>query len=411
MSRRFGEKLQVQNSSNMLYIVCFNSPEHGGGVEQVVDRLLPFLSAKLPVQVLCSTDSLLEGQSMHGGVTWFNMPVRGLGALEKTLRLSRLHFAYKVYKYLRKHGVSGDVVNVHGHEYSFFLRIFRYQIPANIKLVVTVHGSYFDAYTEWIVSSVPLRLFMVKTFLFVFRWYYYVLERACINNVDNYTFITSYLQTFYTKAYKMNRRSSVIYNGIDGPSQFQAERAQKAKDTLVAIIVGSSVLGKGLDIAISVVKRLRVEGKNLTLTIVGFPDFKKSYPRSIEGITYIGRVAPDKVRDFYATSDFLLFPSRNEGFPMTILEALQYGLPCVVSKNCKSTEIRGFDLCGIIVPDFSVVTWIDAVRPLFEPEVWARYHARAIEVSKEACTWGTIAEKYLSVLKSAGDRTPPSPER
>src|SRR6185436_16404178 len=121
----------------------------------------------------------------------------------------------------------------------------------------------------------------------------------------------------------------VIYNGIDRGAIYP--RIEKNEPNFRAIIVGSSTYGKGLDIAIQIIEEARKKNNDITLSIIGFPDFDKSSKLPIDGITYIGPVPPGDMNKYYASADLLIFPSRNEGFPLTILEALKNGLPVLVS--------------------------------------------------------------------------------
>lgn len=48
-------------------------------------------------------------------------------------------------------------------------------------------------------------------------------------------------------------------------------------------------------------------------------------------VSFIGRLSRTDLRETLIDSDLLIFPSRSEGLPRTVIEAIAVGLPCVVS--------------------------------------------------------------------------------
>ncbi len=71
----------------------------------------------------------------------------------------------------------------------------------------------------------------------------------------------------------------------------------------------------------------------LRLTIVGDgEEYGNLIPYAGERIRFVGAVPPGEVKEYMQNSDILVMNSSFEGIPMTILEAISYGLP-VVSTN------------------------------------------------------------------------------
>lgn len=71
----------------------------------------------------------------------------------------------------------------------------------------------------------------------------------------------------------------------------------------------------------------------LRLTIVGDgEEYRNLIPYAGERIRFVGAVPPNEVKEYMQNSDILVMNSAFEGIPMTILEAISYGLP-VVSTN------------------------------------------------------------------------------
>ncbi len=65
-------------------------------------------------------------------------------------------------------------------------------------------------------------------------------------------------------------------------------------------------------------------------------------------IRFLGHVA--RVEDLYAELDMLVLPSRREGMPNVILEAMQYGLPIVATRVGAIPEMITDHVSGLLVP-------------------------------------------------------------
>lgn len=103
---------------------------------------------------------------------------------------------------------------------------------------------------------------------------------------------------------------------------------------------------------------------------------------------------------FIERADVFVLPSRREGFPNVLLEALALGKPCVAA-NCPTgpRELLGDDEYGLLVPPGNVEALANAlVRMLSEPALRARYGAQA-RIRAARLSPAAVADRYLSVLR------------
>ena len=97
--------------------------------------------------------------------------------------------------------------------------------------------------------------------------------------------------------------------------------------------------------------------------------------------------------DLYACSDYYIMSSKYEGQPLTLLEAMASGLPCIVSDIPNLRIVEEAD-CGIIV-DFSnkekaahgIIDYIKQDN--------SEHGKNARKYAEEHLDWSIIAEKYL----------------
>jgi glycosyltransferase involved in cell wall biosynthesis len=116
---------------------------------------------------------------------------------------------------------------------------------------------------------------------------------------------------------------------------------------------------KGLDLLVEAYAHLARVTDTPPLLIVG-PDWKGGRARVIGAIERSGMrgriVVRDSVHgsekvDLMASASLLILPSRHEGMPVTILEAMALGIPVLVSPGTNMVETVNQARCGLIAAE------------------------------------------------------------
>lgn len=112
------------------------------------------------------------------------------------------------------------------------------------------------------------------------------------------------------------------------------------------------------------------------------------------------------VQDYFRLADVFVLPSRREGLPVALMEAMSCGLPCVASLLPGATDtLIGNDVSGVLVPPGNVAAFADAVRVMLtEPDRAARMGAAARMVVTERFSAATIAARWLANYRVATGR-------
>ncbi|MET3665127.1 glycosyltransferase [Caulobacter sp. 1776] len=112
---------------------------------------------------------------------------------------------------------------------------------------------------------------------------------------------------------------------------------------------------KGFDVLIRAVGKLRAWDYDVTCEIAGEGDERDDLEALIAELDLDPCVKlvgwTDDVAGFLATGDLFAFPSHQEGFPLTLLEAMAVGLPVVASEIDGPIEILKEGVTGRLVPD------------------------------------------------------------
>ena len=129
------------------------------------------------------------------------------------------------------------------------------------------------------------------------------------------------------------------------------------KDTLRFLFIGSLVTGKRPDLAIKIVEALHQQGRKVSLDVYGDGDLQSSLQSYIEdyNLSFVklhGNTSLDVVKKNLQTAHFLILPSKSEGWPKAVAEAMFFGvIPIVTSISCIPYMIDGGNRGILIAPE------------------------------------------------------------
>lgn len=136
-----------------------------------------------------------------------------------------------------------------------------------------------------------------------------------------------------------NKSFDVIYNAIN-LQRFYAEPNNNTEGTVNFIHVGRFNYAKNQEFVIETFKEISNLMGNVHLFLVGYGTEEDTlrYKKMIRDFDLDDKVdmVPGDVVDvaeFYKKAEYMLFPSRFEGFPVTLVEAQAAGLSCYVSER------------------------------------------------------------------------------
>jgi len=81
-------------------------------------------------------------------------------------------------------------------------------------------------------------------------------------------------------------------------------------------------------------------------------------------VSVVGYMAD--MKDFYADLDAFILPSVDDGFGLSLMEAMASGVPSIATRNCGASELLVDDRDCLLVDAFSVDQIKDAVLRLYE---------------------------------------------
>lgn len=182
---------------------------------------------------------------------------------------------------------------------------------------------------------------------------------------------------FGKKRYEENR-VTILPNAVD-TKEFLPNEEVRAKirreygieDKFVIGHVGRFHYAKNHEFLLDIFEKLLKKKENVVLMLLGDGPLKAEIQQKAQQlgiadkVIFTGNQTP--VAPFYQAFDFLLFPSRFEGLPGTVVEAQAAGITCLISDTI-TTQVKATDLVTFMSIEKSAENWADEVVRLCEKQ-------------------------------------------
>lgn len=209
-----------------------------------------------------------------------------------------------------------DVMHAHSHLYFATNAAAVKRRFGDVPLAITNHGLYSQ--------SAPKS---------VFDLYLKSLGRWTFNRAD-VVFCYTPADCRRVASFGVDAPIEVVPNGIDTerftPTGPESDRVPS--DDFVVLFVGRLVEGKQPMDAIAAFERIRSEYPDARLYVCGDGPLRDELEaEACDGVSFLGHLSYDEMPPVYRSADVLVLPSRAEGLPRTVLEAMATEVPVVVN--------------------------------------------------------------------------------
>jgi glycosyltransferase involved in cell wall biosynthesis len=195
--------------------------------------------------------------------------------------------------------------------------------------------------------------------------------------------------------------------GVDVPAEWSHDRLNRLSGPLRVLFMGRIEHGqKGvLNLPLIAKEAIRL-GAAMTLDVVGagphLEQLKAAFaaqPNQLP-VTFHGRMEHAKALARLDDFDVLLMPSRFEGFPIALIEAMAHGVVPVASRLPGITDDAVMDGVNGLLPAVDDITgFARALVTLQDHDARLRMSRAAWQVASEKFKMGIMAERYVSLLK------------
>ncbi len=193
----------------------------------------------------------------------------------------------------------------------------------------------------------------------------------------------------------------IIPNGVD-LGKFSAPERDWSSPRILS--VGRVVYQKGFDLALRALADLKdlewqwsIAGDGPQMPVLQTMVEEHGLQNRIR---FLGWLTADQLKEQYHAANLFLFPSRHEGMPNAVLEAMASGLPVVATKIAGSEELVVNGETGALVPAEDVESLRESLKPLLVGAQMREQMGRAARQRVESSfSWNRVAEQYEKILE------------
>ncbi|MEG2250439.1 MAG: glycosyltransferase, partial [Bacilli bacterium] len=319
-------------------ILFYSNVWNMGGIEKMLSILLPTLTKSYNIILLSqenkNNESFDNSNFLH--LTYESINYNNISDFIVTICLS-----LKIDVFVGNPNILLD-----------FLDVYPKLKSIDIKTIAYNHYYYFLPYTE--------------------KWLYPIINKRdeVYKDVDLVTWLSKFNVTCYNS--NTNKNGILLENFTEFPIT-KRNINKKSKKILSVARFDDSI--KQVDKIINTFKILSKNDKNMELFLVGkydlemiFDDGKKlkELIENTKNINFIGEVTD--VSKYYKMCDIYLMTSKSEGFSLSTLEAITFGLPCVMFKISGLESLVENNVNGYIVDQGNIESLAEAIKNIFNDD-------------------------------------------
>ena len=311
---------------------------------------------------------------------------RGLNAERLTLsRGYSLANGLKIIRFAVENRI--DIIHSHGYKANILIG----SLPKSLRktpVISTIHG--------WTSTKMFSRI-----------WLYTLLDKICLRRMDAIVNVNSLSPRIGGSAERF-----VIENGID-ELKFNPKYALQSDPEISDFCNDSFVFGtlsrlsneKGLIYLIEAIRLLADSVKNIKTIIIGEGTQREFLQDNILKYGLSDKVLLAGYRNnaynYLPLFNIFVLPSLTEGLPITILEAMQAGVPIVASSVGGIPDVLGKGKYGITVEPANPKALAEAILYVHSnPDLAKEMGAKARQAVLKKYSSSRMAEDYLKVYES-----------
>jgi len=354
------------------------------------------------------SDAALRQHENYGDVSVYRLAPVGSGQLKKWgLLLSSLPALVRLRDQYDLIFVSG--YRIIGLTAVLVGKLFRKPVVLKADSQGEMSGEFFESGLRKFGisrSSLPYRL------LLAFR-------NMILKKADAFSAISSEIASEWTSSRVPLNKIHMIPNGVDTALFAPANAEQKSflreqlnlpQAAIIAIYTGRLVSYKGLPLLLKVWNEIRPRHENAILLLAGtggldihnceaqLHDYVTSAGLE-KNVWFLGPV--ENIPEYLQAADLFVFPTENDAFPSSLIEAMSCGLPSVTTPVGAIKTIVAQQEAGLLVQPGNFEQLLEALDVMLSNKALAsRLGQAARQIVEERYSAGNTLGKYLFLFES-----------
>lgn len=222
--------------------------------------------------------------------------------------------------------------------------------------------------------------------------------------VANSKGLKEFAEGFYDK-----KEIVVILNGVDQNAfsdngENENKTSDHQPDTVELLFVSRLIERKGLQDFLPQLAFLRNEcaqiSKKIHLTVVGDGPYRSNLEAIVcnehlgDIVSFEGQKTKTELPGYYGKADIFIFPSRKEGMPNVVLEAMSYGLPILMTPCQGSDELVNGNGYIASSDEFGKIL----IGMVMDDKTTFEQGLQSIQLVKSKFSWQNAAREYISIF-------------
>ena len=281
---------------------------------------------------------------------------------------------------------AGDYDIIHSHDWLTYPAGLHAKSVLRKPLVIHVHATDFDRSRGSVNPQV------------------YQIEKDGMDNADHIICVSELTrQTVINKYHQDPNKVTTVHNAVEPLSaEILAQNPPKSKDKVVTFL-GRITMQKGPEYFVEAAAAVLQNTKDVRFVMAGSGDMmeKMIYLAAQKGISdkfhFTGFLKGKQVYEMLKRSDVYVMPSVSEPFGISPLEAMQCGIPTIISKQSGCAEILDK---AVKVDYWDVEAMADAIYSICSYPTMAKFLSKEGKKEVDEIKWEYAGQKVRNIYDS-----------
>jgi glycosyltransferase involved in cell wall biosynthesis len=373
-----------------ILLVTHYFPAHRGGVEIVAGKLIenllrnPNISA---VWIASNTDTCPSSS-----LRLTCCPVSTLNLFENNLQIPYPIWMFSAFTRILKEVKSSDIIHLHDYLYMGNIITFILAKIYRKPIVITQH-----------IGLIPYKSIFLRNLLALLNR---TIGSFMLGSAKQVIFISEEVKIYFTKHTTFAHLPLLIANGVESNIFYSVSSKERLQlrlnygftsEATIYLFVGRFVEKKGLPI----LKQLAQRFPQIHWVFAGWGKLDPE-EWNLSNVRVFKGLANTELTPLYQISDLLILPSKGEGFPLVVQEAMACGTPTMVSAEVAQAYPLAKSLMIPVEVETSdaIAQWAEKIKFLLANfNIVSELRPKVAEFAIEHWSWRNCAEKYQETLE------------
>lgn len=174
----------------------------------------------------------------------------------------------------------------------------------------------------------------------------YAIEKMGMEQANYILPVSGFTRSNIMEHYHIHKNKIVpVYNGYDSDFSFHGTQKEPKEKTRNILFLGRITAQKGPDYLVETVSKLLKRMSNVKVYVAGTGDLLPHLEWRVEQLgmrdkfVFTGFLNKNQVKDLLARTDAYIMPSVSEPFGLSAIEAAQFNIPCILSRQSGAAEV------------------------------------------------------------------------